>query len=533
MSNHGALIEIANDAMSRLASEGIPPTPENYEAVYSALCAERGVATPPPSLPAGNVAVPDELGDLLVGLARVAAAAHDDLAEVMRSLRVARTEGRMGRPTLLGLVDAVQVAVSAGINAEAVAAGNDEFLIESISAVCRALAPVADPDGRYKDTLVPPLRALSQAVTADEAVPALATLERFANLRREEAAAEAKALKAGERRSEELIEIAQTCMNFLGEAFSEVPELGAVLASFREEIKVREPATLRRLNTELGEHLSRFKGSMMPVAQHKNVIKGVLANLAEQLTAASRGSAEFVEKAASIRTRLERANDLNELQELQSMLIQETADAASSANQMKERLGELSFRVSESQAQIDQLERALSESRQKMNLDPLTRVPNRRALDGWVAGNLYDARGHVSRSYSLLVIDLDHFKKVNDTHGHLAGDRVLAETARRLKMGIRDIDFLARYGGEEFVLVLPDCDLRIGTAVAQRLCQLLRRKAVTHEDKQIGVSGSIGVATVRPGESFAKVFERADQCVYVAKENGRDQAVPETALEAG
>ena len=106
------------------------------------------------------------------------------------------------------------------------------------------------------------------------------------------------------------------------------------------------------------------------------------------------------------------------------------------------------------------------------------------------------------------------------------------ETARRLKMGIRDIDFLARYGGEEFVLALPDCEQDVGQAVAGRLCQLLRRKEVPYEDKKISVTGSVGVATARRGETFEQVFERADQCVYVAKANGRDQAVSEASLEA-
>ena len=210
--------------------------------------------------------------------------------------------------------------------------------------------------------------------------------------------------------------------------------------------------------------------------------------------------------------------------------MSETAAAAAGAVTMKDKLGELSHTVADSRSQIDRLERALTESRQKMNLDPLTRVPNRRALDGWVGGQLYSG-DVLKRDYTLLVVDLDHFKHVNDTHGHLAGDRVLAETARRLKMGIRDIDFLARYGGEEFVLVLPDCDLRIGTAVAERLCQLVRRKPITHEGTDITVTASIGVGTARAGEAFSVVFERADQCVYIAKDNGRNQAVPETRLQ--
>lgn len=537
----GAFTHIANDAISRLSTKGLPPTPTNYEAVFSALCAERGVRPPngngngSTAVAGGaHLAIADELGDLLVGLARIGCAVTPDLVDVMRDLRMARTDGELDRGELLRIVDSVQAA-SDQFGGEATpmarvgGAGDPEF-VGQVAALCKALVPVADPEGQFRDEVMPPLRALSSAGTAAEAAPHVQSLTAFANARREDRAAQLKAFRGCELRSGHLASVASTCMDFMGSAFADVPELAEVLDSVRGRLNSGDARELQRVNDELADQLRALSDSVAPVQQQKSVIKGVLRTLASQLGAASDGSAEFVEKTAQIQERLEAANDLTELRELQDLLISETTAAAASASSMKEKLGKLSTEVADSQAQIDRLEQALTESRQKMNLDQLTRIPNRRALDGWVASQLYRG-GHLARAYTLLVIDLDHFKAVNDTHGHLAGDRVLAETARRLKMGIRDIDFLARYGGEEFVLVLPDCDLRIGTAVASRLCQLVRRKPVNHEGTDITVTASIGVGTAKDDEAFGVVFERADQCVYIAKESGRNQAVPETKLK--
>jgi diguanylate cyclase len=100
-----------------------------------------------------------------------------------------------------------------------------------------------------------------------------------------------------------------------------------------------------------------------------------------------------------------------------------------------------------------------------------------------------------------------------------------------LLAGIRDKDFLARYGGEEFVIVLPDCALPIAEAVARRLCAILERKPVVHQGVQVVVTTSVGVAEAHAGEGFAEVFERADRCVYMAKQSGRNRAVTEKELQ--
>jgi diguanylate cyclase (GGDEF)-like protein len=433
--------------------------------------------------------------------------------------------------TLLQRLDRLNVELQAAPPAPAASPGLERVL-ERLGEVLRLLVPLADPEGADKETALGALTVLTQARRSEDVLPALDTLSVFAVGRRKAIGAELLASKQVQRRSAELLALGQTVLDFVGRVLPDLPEIEGVLAHAKERLGTADPRGVQEIRIELASHFQRVQGATVPVQEQKTVIKGVLRTLADQLAQASAGSEKFEKNAQEIRRRLEAANDLTELRQLQDLLVREAGTAASEASRMRGQLGELSNQVNTSQQQIDTLERALVETRQAMNLDPLTRVPNRRAMNDWVESTLYPP-GRPERGFSLLVLDLDHFKRVNDTHGHLAGDAVLAETAKRVKLGIRDMDMLARYGGEEFVLVLPDCDLHIARAVADRMCALVARKPVTHESVAIPVTTSIGVATKRPGEGFKEVFERADQCVYQAKQAGRNRAITELSLPTG
>jgi two-component system cell cycle response regulator len=139
------------------------------------------------------------------------------------------------------------------------------------------------------------------------------------------------------------------------------------------------------------------------------------------------------------------------------------------------------------------------------------------------------ARG---KPLTVLVLDIDYFKSVNDTYGHDAGDDVLREFSTRLKKSIRGIDLACRYGGEEFVVVMPDTDMAVAAMVAERVRRGIATEPFPIEQgkKHLEVTISIGIASLtRTTDSAADILKRADQALYRAKRDGRNRVVADAA----
>ena len=179
----------------------------------------------------------------------------------------------------------------------------------------------------------------------------------------------------------------------------------------------------------------------------------------------------------------------------------------------------------------EQLNEALQLVRHESETDALTGQPNRRALDALLEQQLALARS-VGRPFSVLLLDIDHFKLVNDTHGHGAGDDTLRAFAQRVREHLRQGDTCARYGGEEFVVVLPGTTLVAALEVAERLRQGVAEASLMSVPL-VRTTVSIGAAQYLPGETVEQLLARADTAVYAAKRGGRNQVrVPEEAATA-
>lgn len=157
--------------------------------------------------------------------------------------------------------------------------------------------------------------------------------------------------------------------------------------------------------------------------------------------------------------------------------------------------------------------------------DPLTQLRNRRfMLEVAQREAAVFARG--GRPLSILIGDVDHFKRINDQHGHAVGDAVLRAIARVLREGVREVDHVARWGGEEFLVLLPSTGLDESHQVAERLRAAVQGLAEVEERAGLGLSITLGLAELQPGESIEQALMRADRALYEGKQAGRNRVIP-------
>lgn len=154
--------------------------------------------------------------------------------------------------------------------------------------------------------------------------------------------------------------------------------------------------------------------------------------------------------------------------------------------------------------------------------DPLTGLGNRRLLERKLKTALLEAH-HGAAACAVLFADVDHFKQVNDVHGHAVGDGVLQMVAETLRLGVRATDCVARWGGEEFVVVLTDLDPAHLSAVAEKLRVLVQRSAYSAPEGRVQVTASFGATVSRPDDTVETILRRADGLLYQSKLNGRNR----------
>lgn len=154
--------------------------------------------------------------------------------------------------------------------------------------------------------------------------------------------------------------------------------------------------------------------------------------------------------------------------------------------------------------------------------DGLTNLGNRQQLDAWMEQEIARAQRY-GRQLSVLLADIDHFKRINDSYGHLAGDGVLRAVASALQKRLRPTDRLGRYGGEEFCAILPDTSVHDAVTIAEQLRSSLAERASAADEKLIAITISLGAATWLPGMSVTELYRAADEKLYEAKRSGRNR----------
>jgi len=187
--------------------------------------------------------------------------------------------------------------------------------------------------------------------------------------------------------------------------------------------------------------------------------------------------------------------------------------------------------LAKAQARIAELERSaesykdkLNQQRSKSLQDPLTRLPNRAAFDErlMLEFNRWQRYG---TPLAIAIADIDNFKAINDTYGHIAGDKTLQVISSMLKKSLRATDFVARYGGEEFVILLPQTEASSLAEPLQNTKNKIQAIPFKFKDNDIRITISIGAAVYSGNDAIKSAFERADKALYIAKQDGRNKVV--------
>ena len=208
-------------------------------------------------------------------------------------------------------------------------------------------------------------------------------------------------------------------------------------------------------------------------------------------------------------------------------LVAELSKSVSRASKLEKNFVEATQELSEIRVSLDHAEK-------RAKTDVLTGLPNRLAFEEFFCRE-QKAAAEDGSPLSVLLIDVDHFKRFNDDFGHGVGDQVLRLIAKVLRERVRDQDLPARYGGEELIAVFPGSDLKACAAVAESIrrsmseCKITRRST---GEVLPGITVSIGVAQLRPGESMADLIERCDRALYKAKDTGRNRVLTDAECEA-
>jgi diguanylate cyclase len=217
--------------------------------------------------------------------------------------------------------------------------------------------------------------------------------------------------------------------------------------------------------------------------------------------------------------------DRDQIRMIVESLVSATREVESKNVDMQQRL-------KDSRQEIRELQENLEVVRTESLTDPLTTLSNRKFFDNAIERLIKHAAA-TNEPLSVILTDIDHFKKFNDTYGHLTGDQVLRLVAVSLKHNVKGQDIAARYGGEEFAVLLPNTQLGHAVTVADHIRRAVQSKELMRRStgETLGrVTISLGVAQWRLGDDVASILERADSCLYAAKAAGRNCVIAETAI---
>lgn len=327
------------------------------------------------------------------------------------------------------------------------------------------------------------------------------------------------------RMQESLIQMLRLLISSMGELTVEDQWLHGQISIVQDIIsKPLNIDTVYNAESSLKELIYKQSNIKPGLISAKETLKSMMSTFVTGLADITESTGSYQEKISSYQEQISTTDDMGQLNSILQGLVGDIKDMNAAAQHTHSAFHETQKQVEEAEKQINELTIKLDFISEAAHQDFLTGALNRRGMDEAIDREFTRADRH-GTALSLAMLDIDHFKKINDTMGHSTGDVALAHLAKVVKGLLRTTDVLARYGGEEFVILLPGSKQDDAINVVIGIQRELTKNFFMHNSDRVLITFSAGVAERVTGESVDSVLPRADAALYVAKQTGRNRVI--------
>lgn len=541
MNSHQDIAELARATLKKLGERGLTPTPEHYARVFQELGGEKPPADPT-SAPNWSALIRDLLRQLEMthrgvtlsrkkeGLEIVLhrfASKPEVLSEKLNSLMHSWGSGAATPElTTAAVSDAVALATkpTAATKASGKTDGQDllkqlrELLAQSLQSALSTHPELGDEIKR--------LVALVRTPDDPSKINDLAKQLRQFWLKLE--------LRGGDKVKiqEGLLRLLRLLVENVSELVADDEWMQGQVSALQSIIsQPMDKHAIADAERNLRDAIIKQSSLKQSLTDAKTTLKSLMTTFIDRLGNLTESTGEYHQKIEGYSQQISKADNLTVLGHILEDVMHDTRIIQASALRSHEELLSTKKQADEAEARIKQLEQELMQVSELVREDQLTGALNRRGLDETLERELKRAdRNRTPLCIALL--DIDNFKKLNDSLGHQAGDRALTHLTQVIKDALRPTDAVGRYGGEEFVIILPDTNLEAGIEAVQRLQRDLTKKFFLHNNERVLVTFSAGVALRGADEDHEDLLGRADQAMYHAKQTGKNRVVAAPKLES-